>query len=146
MKMIKMKNYSVFLTKKAFKFILLCLFFIFSQGAIAQENTLHDGSSFNTNEQIQQNRDEQLLTKILILEKEIKSQMEKQNKKFHSIVQFYTDAELEKITFLLPNFTSKNYKVCNKDMLLEFSKSHPKEIQLYLESLSSTLNKIHIKK
>jgi hypothetical protein len=82
----------------------------------------------------------------LILEKEIKSQMEKQNKKFHSIVQFYTDAELEKITFLLPNFTAKSYKVCNKDMLLEFSKSHPKEIQLYLEFLSSTLNKIHIKK
>jgi hypothetical protein len=144
--MIKMKNYSVFLTKKAFKLILLCLFFIFSQGAIAQENSLHEGSSFNTNEQIQQNRDEQLLTKILILEKEIKSQLEKQNKQFHSIVQFYTDAELEKITFLLPNFTSKSYIIYNKGILLEFSKSHPKEVQLYLEFLSSTLNKIHIKK
>jgi C4-type Zn-finger protein len=116
------------------------------QVAIAQEKTVSEEPSGKYDEQIQHNINEQLLSKILILEKEIKSQLEKQNKKFHSVAQFYTDAELEKITILLPNFTSKSYIICNKAMLLEISKSHPNETIIYIDILSSALYKINIKK
>jgi hypothetical protein len=116
------------------------------QVAIAQGKTVSEEPSGKYDEQIQQNINEQLLSKILILEKEIKSQLEKQNKKFHSITQFYTGSELEKIRVLLPHFTSKSYVICDKDMLLDISKSQPNETIIYIDILSSALYKINIKK
>jgi hypothetical protein len=144
--MIKMKNYCSFLTKKTFGFLLLCVSCMSFQVAIAQGKTVSEEPSGKYDEQIQQNINEQLLSKILILEKEIKSQLEKQNKKFHSITQFYTGSELEKIRVLLPHFTSKSYVICDKDMLLDISKSQPNETIIYIDILSSALYKINIKK
>jgi hypothetical protein len=147
-----MKNYYAILnasflltnfTINSKKILLVSGFFFFLQ-ASAQENSVSNEIS-DEKIQIQQINSEKLVSKILVLENEIKIGLEKQNKKFTSVTTFYSGLELEKIQSKLPHFTAESYRVLNKELVITFSKAHPDETRMYLDILISELTKINKK-